>query len=74
MTEFEDDIVQDAAVNGQEKNGFKGFGGYLAIVNDYIKDGSHSEVNIEFRTKRDVLKYRRFEAYASLDLVSDEGQ
>lgn len=47
---------------------FKGFGGYVAIVNDYIADGSHSEVNIDSRTKQDILSFRKFEVYSSLDL------
>lgn len=69
--EFKNDIVLDAAANGEDRKGFKGFGGYLAIVNDYIKDGAPSEVNIEFRTKRDITKHTKFTTYSSLDLVSE---
>lgn len=49
-------------------NLFKGFGGYLAIVNDFIRDTSHLEVNINSTTKRDILSYAKFEVYSSLDL------
>lgn len=70
MYEFQNDIVLDAAVNGEERKGFKGFGGIVAIVNDYIKDGVHSEVNIESKTKRDITKHAKFKSYSSLDLVS----
>lgn len=64
----------DAALVGEEKDRFKGFGGFLAIVNDYIKAGSHSEVNLESRTKGDIQKYSKFKAYALLDLVREERQ
>ncbi len=71
VSEFKEDILLDAAANGEDKKGFKGFGSYSAIVNDYIKDGSHSEVNIEFKTKCDILKFAKFKDYASLDLVRE---
>ena len=50
---------------------FKGYGGYLAIVNDYINDGSHSEVNIDSRTKHGILEYTTFAAYSALTLVRE---
>lgn len=71
MFEFQSDLV-DAAAVGEGKNGFKGFGGFLAIVNDYIKAGSHSEVNIESRTKSEIMKYSKFKDYSLLDLVREE--
>lgn len=59
-------------VGGEETGrGFGGFGGHLAIVNDYIKDGSHSEVNIASRTKRDIMRYTKFKDFALLSLVRD---
>ena len=69
VSEFKEDILLDAAANGENKKGFKGFGSYSAIVNDYIADGSHSEVNIEFKTKCHIRKFAKFKDYASLDLV-----
>lgn len=48
-------------------NRFKGFGAYLAIVNDYIDNGSHSEVNINSKTKHDILQWRSFCDYVVLD-------
>ena len=72
VLDFKNEVVLGA--EGDEKGGgFKGFGGFLAVVNDYIKDGSHSEVNVAFRTKRDILEYARFDAYSSLELVRDGG-
>lgn len=56
-------------VGEESGKGFGGFGGHLAIVNDYIKDGSHSEVNIASRTKRDIMRYTKFKDYALLRLV-----
>ncbi|CAM9904560.1 unnamed protein product [Hapterophycus canaliculatus] len=53
--------------------GFGGFGGHLAIVNDYIKDGSHSEVNIASRTKRDITRYTKFKDFALLSLEARKG-
>lgn len=63
--------IECAATIDEGKKGFKGFGGFLAIVNDYIKGGAHSEVNIESRTKRDTTKHSKFNAYAQLDLVRE---
>lgn len=71
VSEFKEDILLDAAANGEDKKGFKGFGSYSAIVNDYIMDGSHSEVNIEFKTKCDIRKFAKFKDYAALDLVRE---
>lgn len=67
VEEFKD-LIADSAGEENEKS-FGGFGGYLAIVNDYIKDGSHSEVNIASTTKRSIMQYMKFTAYAALQLV-----
>ena len=64
----------DGTSDMEEKEGFRGFGTYLAIVHDYIKDGAHSEVNIAFRAKRDIIRYSTYSAYASLDLVSERNR
>ena len=65
VSHFKHKTLIEAARNERK---FKGFGGYVAIVNDYIADGSHSEVNIDSRTKQDILSCRKFEVYSSLDL------
>ncbi|CAM9672494.1 unnamed protein product [Ectocarpus sp. 8 AP-2014] len=66
VEEFKD-LIAGSAAEENEKS-FGGFGGYLAIVNDYIKDGSHSEVNIASTTKRSIMKHMKFTAYAALQL------
>lgn len=76
VSEFKNDLVLGAAANdnNNEKTTtkyFGGFGGYLAIVNDYIKDCSHSEVNIDSKKKRDILQFANFKAYTMLDLVRE---
>eukprot|EP00752_Nemacystus_decipiens_P005641 g5104.t1 len=38
------------------------------IVNEYIKDASHSEINIDGATKRRILGFYERSAYASLDV------
>lgn len=68
MLECQNDIEAAAAVD-ETRDGFIGYGGFLAIVKDYIMDGSHSEVNIESRTKRDITKHPNREDYTLLDLV-----
>ncbi|CAM9594329.1 unnamed protein product [Scytosiphon promiscuus] len=65
------DLLDD--VGEESGKGFGGFGGHLAIVNDYIKDGSHSEVNIASRTKRNIMRYNKFKDYALLSLVREMG-
>lgn len=67
--EFKNELLLLEAGSDERARTFKGFGGYLAIVNDYIKDGSHSEVNIDSRTKRDILAFATFNIYSSLDTV-----
>eukprot|EP00752_Nemacystus_decipiens_P009711 g8672.t1 len=63
-----DGAVNDAGKTGEEAEGFRGFGSYLAIVSDYIVDGAHAEVNIGYRTKSNIMKYSNFTAYSTLDL------
>ncbi|CAM9958917.1 unnamed protein product [Pylaiella littoralis] len=74
VSEFKKDLALDAAA-AREKAGkesttkvFGGFGGYLAVVNDHIKDGSFYEINIDSRNKRDIMKHANFKDYAMLDL------
>ena len=44
---------------------------YIGIVNCYIKNDAHSEINIGSDIKLDIIvRSIRFEAYASLDPVS----
>lgn len=77
VSEFKKDLALDAAA-AREKAGkesttkvFGGFGGYLAVVNDHIKDGSFYEINIDSRNKRDIMKHANFKDYAMLDLVRE---
>lgn len=46
---------------------FKGFGAYVSIVSDYIKEGSHWEVNISSKTRSDILQHTTFVSYKTLD-------
>lgn len=69
--DFKNEVLLEAEESDERARIFKGFGGYLAIVNDYIADGSHSEVNIDFRTKQDILKCAKFAVYSSLDMVRE---
>eukprot|EP00903_Cladosiphon_okamuranus_P014587 g13528.t1 len=71
VSEFQNNVVlEESNNNADERGGFRGFGSFLAIVNDYIKDGAHSEVNIEFKTKRDITRHAKYMSYTSLDLES----
>lgn len=55
------------------QDGKDDFEEFLAIVNDYIKDGSNFEINIDHRTKKDILKFSERSAYISLNTVSALG-
>ncbi|CAM9865882.1 unnamed protein product [Ectocarpus fasciculatus] len=46
-----------------------GLGDATAIVNEYIKAGAPSEINIGSDTKHDIMELAKFEAFASLDQV-----
>ena len=68
VSDFKKEVLLEA--NSDERARiFKGYGGYLAIINDYINDGSHSEVNIDSRTKSGILEYATFDLYSALDVV-----
>lgn len=43
---------------------------FIAVVDEYIKDSSPSEVNIDSVTKSHILTYTERDAYMQLDLVS----
>lgn len=47
------------------------FDKFIDIVNEYIKDHSSSEINIDGTTKKKMLAFCERSAYASLDVVSD---
>lgn len=65
VAEFNEYVLLEAEMDAKK---FKGFGGYVAIVNDYIRDSSHSEVNIDSRTKKEILKWCTFDAYSTLNI------
>ncbi|CAB1096751.1 unnamed protein product [Ectocarpus sp. CCAP 1310/34] len=44
-----------------------GLGDVVAMVNEYIKDGAPSEINIGSDTKHDIMELAKVEAFASLD-------
>lgn len=45
------------------------FESFLSIVNEYIRDNSPSEVNIDYKTKKSILQYAQRSAYMQLPLV-----
>ncbi|CAN0183965.1 unnamed protein product, partial [Ectocarpus sp. 12 AP-2014] len=49
-----------------------GLGDVATIVNEYIKDGAPSEINIGSDTKHDIMELAKVEAFASLDQVSSK--
>jgi len=55
--------------DGDEKVGtFRGFGSFQGIINDYIREGSHSELNIDSKTRHAILEMSAFEVYSSLGM------
>ena len=44
---------------------------FLVIVDEYIKDNSNSEINIDSRTKKQILRFEGHSSYAALDLVRE---
>ncbi|CBJ33076.1 expressed unknown protein [Ectocarpus siliculosus] len=42
-------------------------GGVAAMVNEYVKDGAPSEINISSNTKHNIMELTKIEAFASLD-------
>ena len=47
---------------------------YVAIVDEYIKDNSNSEINIDSRAKKKIMGFEERSSYASLDLVREGGK
>lgn len=55
-----------STMNQDGKDDFEEF---LAIVNEYIKNSSDSEINIDHRMKNKILKFSERSAYIALDTV-----
>lgn len=51
------------------QDGKDDFEGFLAIVKEYIKNSSDSEINIDHHTKKEILKFGERSAYISLNTV-----
>ncbi|CAB1099917.1 unnamed protein product [Ectocarpus sp. CCAP 1310/34] len=75
-SEFRGVIVEgpvdgDANGSAEEENEApthtSGLGDVATMVNEYIKDGAPSEINIGSDTKRDIMELAKVEAFASLD-------
>lgn len=47
------------------------FDRFEVIANEYIKDNSNSEININSTTKKKILGFCERSAFASLDLVRE---
>lgn len=58
-----------AAGGGSSRDCFDEF---ILIVNEFIKDNSNSEINIDSATKKKILGFCQHSAYTSLDLVRDD--
>ncbi|CAN0262453.1 unnamed protein product [Ectocarpus sp. 12 AP-2014] len=80
-SEFRGVIVEglvdgDANGSAEEENEAptrtSGLGDVAAIVNEYIKDGAPSEINIGSDTKHDIMELAKVEAFASLDQILRE--
>lgn len=41
------------------------------MVNEYTKNNSNSEINIDSRTKKQILGFEERSSYASLDVVRE---
>ncbi|CBJ33074.1 hypothetical protein Esi_0415_0001 [Ectocarpus siliculosus] len=75
-SEFRGVIVEgpvegDANGSAEEENEAptrtSGLGDVAAMVNEYIKDGAPSEINIGSDTKHDIMELAKVEAFTSLD-------
>eukprot|EP00752_Nemacystus_decipiens_P013004 g11505.t1 len=66
VSEFQ--IVVAAAYSDGGENSKDGFDEYTAVVNEYIKDNSNSEVNIDSATKKKILAFCQRPAYISLSV------
>lgn len=64
-SEFHISVHADRS-NQEDKDCYEEF---LAIVNEYIKGNSNSEINIDSRTKKQILRFEGPSSYASLDMV-----
>ncbi|CAN0312324.1 unnamed protein product, partial [Ectocarpus sp. 8 AP-2014] len=51
----------------ERRRGEGGTNTHEAMVNEYIKDGAPSEINISSTTKHDIMELAKIEAFASLD-------
>ena len=55
------------------QDGKDDFDEFLAIVTEYIKSSSDSEINIDDRTRKEILKHSERSAYISLNTVRAQG-
>ncbi|CAN0109405.1 unnamed protein product [Ectocarpus fasciculatus] len=70
-----DTAVHHGAFSGIEGTGdLREYGSVSAIVDTYIKDCSPSEINIDSKTKNDILERSRRQSYSLLDLVRGRGR
>lgn len=65
VADFKKSVSVEAEIDATH---FKGFGSFIAIVNDYIRHGSHSEVNIDSKTRQAILQWCVFDAYSILSV------
>lgn len=54
-----------------EKSSNDEFDEFINITNEFIKDKSNSEINIDSATKKKILGFCERSAYALLDVVSE---
>ena len=64
-------IAVHAVTSNQERKDGDCYEEFLCIVNEYIKDNSNSEINIDSRAKQHILKFEARSSYASLDTVRE---
>lgn len=67
MAVSEFDVSLHAAKGRTEENDH--YEEFMAIVNEYIRDKSASEINIDSNTKQRILDFGERSAYASLGMV-----
>ncbi|CAN0409712.1 unnamed protein product, partial [Ectocarpus sp. 12 AP-2014] len=58
------------SVHAAHQGGNDSYEEFIAIVDEYIKDNSNFEVNIDSRTKKEILGFGERSAYASLGTES----
>lgn len=66
-SEFQGSVY--AALNNVVEDGKDCYDEFVGIVNEYIKDNSNSEINIDSRTKKNIMGFEERSSYASLDVV-----